>query len=706
MTISKSVQADDASLHEEHERLRIFEATAESFLHSNNVQELYEELCQIACDVSGVVFAWVGREAGGAVRALARCGEDHGYLDEALITAIDGNLYAKGPTGRAILSNSPIVVRSIADDSAMAPWREASSRVGFASAASLPLRIDGNSVAALTLHSNVVGRFSPELMITLERITLMASFALSHIQQRDALNELREVTTMRDYALTKIAHGLVITNATISDYPISFVNTSFEQLTGYRSSEVVGRNCRFLQGPDTDLETVQRIREALNSNSFCEVDLVNYKKNGEPFWNHLSLFPFFNVQGELTRYVGVLSDISDRQRLESQLAQSQKLEAIGTLAGGIAHDFNNLLLVIQGYASMLSASSHDEQQHLAATRIEEAVHRGARLTRQLLAYSRQQIHRPEPLNLNYAVREALDLLEPLLRPDVTLKTSLHSSMGLAMLDASQIQQCIFNLVTNAAEAMPDGGTIQLRSRMINPAQARALRFETDEETSYVALEVSDDGTGMDETTRRRVFEPFFTTKSSGTGLGLASVYGIVRQSHGHVSVESELGVGTTFHVYFPVVELAADNATVGAPRLDATESGDIDVFGTETILIVENVEEARHLLVTALRSHGFTVLHASNGAEALDISREADGEIDVLLADVIMPGMNGRELADHLLADRPDLKVIFTSGFSAGLLRQTAHANDDFVVIEKPYRTFEVARTIRQLLDAPTARAR
>lgn len=706
MTISKSVQADDASFPEEQERLRIFEEATLTCLHSNNAQELYEELCRIACDVSGVVFAWVGLIAGGAVHAMARCGEDHGYLDEALITAIDGDLYAKGPTGRAILSNTPIVVKSIADDGGMKPWREASARMGFASAAALPLSIDGSAVASLTLLSNVVDRFSPELMITLERVALIASFALSHIRQRDALGELREVTTMRDYALTKIAHGLVIANATISDYPITFANTSFEQLTGYSSSEVIGRNCRFLQGPDTDLETVQRIREALNTNTFCEVNLVNYKRNGEPFWNHLSLFPFFNVQGELTRYVGVLSDISDRQLLESQLAQSQKLEAIGTLAGGVAHDFNNLLLVIQGYASMLAESSHDEQQHLAATRIEEAVHRGARLTRQLLAYSRQQIHRPQLLNLNNAIRESLDLLEPLLRPGVTLKTALHSPMDLAMLDASQIQQCIFNLVTNAAEAMPEGGTIQLRSRIIDPAQARALRFETDEETSYVALEVSDDGTGMDEATRRKVFEPFFTTKSAGTGLGLASVYGIVRQSHGHVSVESELAVGTTFRMYFPASGHVTENATVATPRLTTTTSEDIDVFGTETILIVENVDEARDLLATALRNHGFTVLHASSGPEALDVSRDADRPIDVLLADVIMPGMNGRELADHLLTDRPDLKVIFTSGFSAGLLRQTDYADDDFIVIEKPYQTFEVARTIRRLLDAPTTRVR
>lgn len=699
MKISKSAPADQASLQGEQERLRILEEATLACLHNSTAQGLYEELCRITCDISGVVFTWVGLLAGGAVHAIARCGEDHGYLDGSLITAINGDIYAKGPTGQAMLTNTPVVANSIVDNDDMKPWHEAAERVGFASAVALPLGIDGEAIASLTLYSNVVNRFTEDLMTILEQVASMVSFALSHYVKREALNDLQEVTTMRDYALAKIAHGLVIVDATLTDYPITFVNSSFEQLTGYSAGEVIGKNCRFLQGPDTDLETVQRMRDALKMSTSCEVDLVNYKKNGEPFWNHLSLFPFFNVQDELTRYVGVLSDVSDRQRLESQLAQSQKLEAIGTLAGGIAHDFNNLLLVIQGYASMISASSKDEQQHLAATRIEEAVHRGARLTRQLLAYSRQQIHRPQPLNLNSAIRDSLDLLEPLLRPDITLKTSLHSPMDYAKLDASQIQQCIFNLVANAVEAMPDGGTIHLRSRMIDPAQARVRRFNTDEETSYVELEVIDDGMGMDEETRKRVFEPFFTTKSSGTGLGLASVYGIVRQSNGHISVESEVGVGTSFRIYFPAVEHVAEGVAVATPRLATRTSEDIDVFGNETILIVENVEEARHLLVTALRSHGFTVLHASSGHEALEESRVFDGPIHVLLTDVIMPGMDGRELARHLLSDRPDLKVIFTSGYSAGVLRKEDYLADDLIVIEKPYQTIKVARTIRQLLD-------
>jgi two-component system, cell cycle sensor histidine kinase and response regulator CckA len=690
---------DDASLSEAQERLELLEKATRACVQSAHAHELYEELCRISYGISGVTFSWVGVAAGGSIHSVARWGQDHGYLKEALFTAVAGDVYAKAPVGQSLLTGETVVVHSIPNYRDMKPWQDAAERANFVSAVALPLKMDNKPVASLVLFSNEENRFSPGLTSTLEHVASMASLALSQYVQRDALSHLNELTAMRDYALAKISHGLVVADATVPDHPIIFVNTSFERLTGYSLGEVVGKNCRFLQGPDTDLETVQRIREALASKVSCDVDLINYKKNGEPFWNHLALFPFFSDQGDLIRYVGVISDNSDRQRLESQLAQSQKLEAIGTLAGGIAHDFNNLLLVIQGYATMISTPTSEEQHAAAAARIQEAVRRGARLTRQLLEYSRQQIHRPTLLNLNDAINEALVLIEPLIRPGITLKTTLHSPLEYAVLDTSQIQQCIFNLVANAVDALGDGGTIHLRSRMIGPAQARSLRFASDDETSYVALEVIDDGEGMDEDTKKRVFEPFFTTKGSGTGLGLASVYGIVRQSHGHVSVESEVGIGTSFRIYFPAVKPADDHFESVPPRVARPVDDDIDVFGAETILIVENVEEARHLLVSALRNHGFTVLHASSGSEALDIARASEQHIDVLLTDVIMPGMNGRELADQLLAEQPDLKIIFTSGYTAGLLARENQTEDDFVVIEKPYQTISVARTIRSILD-------
>ena len=404
---------------EDKERLDLLEVATRACVRSSNAHELYEELCRITHDISGIAFSWVGLVARGTIHALARCGQDHGYLDDALFTAIAGDIYAKGPVGQSLLSGETIVVQSIANDSGMKPWHDASVRANFASAIALPLMIDQRPVASLVIYSSVEDRFTPGLTSTLEHIASMASLALAHYVQRDALNHLSELTAMRDYALSKISHGLVVADATVPDYPIIFVNSSFERLTGYNLNEVVGRNCRFLQGPDSDLESVQQMREALASKVSCEVDLINYKKNGEPFWNHLSLFPFFSDQGDLIRYVGIISDNSDRQRLESQLAQSQKLEAIGTLAGGIAHDFNNLLLVIQGYATLISTPTGEEQHTAAVSRIQEAVRRGAQLTRQLLEYSRQQIHRPTLLNLNDAINESLVLIEPLIKPDIT-----------------------------------------------------------------------------------------------------------------------------------------------------------------------------------------------------------------------------------------------------------------------------------------------
>ena len=703
MKTSKSTRNENALFVEEPELQGLLEAVTLACVGGENAHDLYETLCRIFLNVDGITFAWVGLRSGGTLHPVARGGDDRGYLDGVLITAIEGDAFAQGPTGVAILTNSVQVVNSIMENDVMKPWHEASSRVGFASSAAVPLSIDGEVIASLGLYSGEANRFSVAFSELLEKVATIVSFALSHYDKRVALRDLSDVTTMRDYALARISHGLVITDATLVDNPITFVNSSFEQLTGYRSNEVIGKNCRFLQGPDTDPEAVRRIRDSLASTTACDIDLVNYRKGGEPFWNHLSLFPFFNDENHLHRWVGVLSDISDRQRLEGQLAQSQKLEAIGTLAGGIAHDFNNLLLVIQGYASMIATSTTD-QQHLAATRIEEAVRRGARLTRQLLAYSRQQTHRPQLLSLDDAITEAIELLEPMLRPGISLRTSLHSPVGYALLDPSQVQQCIVNLVANAVEAMPKGGTIQVLSRVISSEQARSLRFEADDEHSYVTLEVIDNGTGMDEETKKRIFEPFYTTKSTGTGLGLASVYGIVRQSYGHVRVESTVGTGTTFRIYFPLAPPSVPQSDA-APRLAKQPAEDGDVVGDETVLIVEGNEEARHLLATALRSHGFEVLQASSGGEAIAAS-EVVGPIDVLLSNINMADMDGRELANRMLVERPNLRVIFTSGSSAGALRQKDFATEDFVVIEKPYQSIHVARTIRQLLDASFDRPR
>ena len=687
------------ALAEIREEADLLSRTSAACVRSTSVEELYGAICEIAVGAADLVFAWVGQYRGGAIRSIAQHGVDNGYLHEALITAINDDVFAQGPTGQSLITGDPYVVNDFATTPMTRPWHDAAARAGFSASVALPFLVGGLPLATLTVYSSQVGRFSNHLVAKLTSMVAMAAIAVERLQLRESEHQMQDIMRMRDFTLGSISHAMLICDPRQHDCPITYASPSFTRITGYANEEVLGRNCRFLQGPDTDPAAVRQLHGAIHAGRACDLEILNYRKNGEPFWNHLSLFPFFNEDGVLTRYVGSQSDVTERHRLEGQLMQSQKLEAIGTLAGGIAHDMNNLLLVIRGYTSLIMGYSEDEHIHLAADRIQSAVERGAQFTQRLLAYSRQQIHRAEIVNLHDAVNESLALLDSVIGTSVTLSTRFQEPIGSVLVDPSQIQQIIFNLVNNSVAAMPVGGTIELRTTDFELDPLSALRFEGCEPGRYVVLEVSDNGVGMDDATRKRVFEPFFTTKKSGTGLGLASVYGIVRQSGGHIAVESQVDVGTTFRLYFPQVETPPSPPPMKAPIVTDLVSDDIDVFGDETILIVENDEEALSLLVTALRTHGFIVLHATGGREAIDVARRYNANIDLLLTDVIMPEMNGREAADQIVKERPGVKVIFTSGYPSDLLRRKEFIDEHFEFIEKPYQTASVARAIRNLLD-------
>jgi PAS domain S-box-containing protein len=689
----------EPALGEIREEVDLLVATNSACANATNVDELYHAICEIAVSLDDLVFAWVGEYQGGAIRSIAQGGIDKGYLHETLMISIRDDVFAPGPTGQSLITASPYVANDFALTPLMRPWRDAAARAGFAGSVAIPFVINGKPVATLTIYASTINRYTSHLVARLTSMVSIAAVAIERLQLRESEHRLADLMRMRDFTLGSIAHSMVICDPRQYDCPITYASPSFTRNTGYSEDEVLGRNCRFLQGPDTDPATGQKIHNAILAGRTCSVDILNYRKNGEPFWNHLQLFPFFNEEGVLTRYVGAQSDISERRRLEDQLMQSQKLEAIGTLAGGIAHDINNLLLVIQGYTSLIMGGTDDEELRATAARIQSAVERGAEFTQRLLAYSRQQIHRPEVINLNDTVNDSLLVLDSVIKSNVTLSTRFQEPISSVLVDPSQIQQIIFNLVNNSVAAMPDGGTIDIRSSEITLDGLSILRFEGCEAGRYVVLEVSDTGEGMDDTTRRRVFEPFFTTKKSGTGLGLASVYGIVRQSKGHIEVESQPGEGAMFRLYFPEVESAPGLTPMKPPIITDLQSSDIDVFGDETILIVENDEEVLTLLASALRAHGFVVLLANGGLDALDLSRRYNGKIDVLLTDVIMPEMNGHETANRIQKERPGVRVIFTSGYPSDLLHPKEFVGEPFVFISKPYQTINVARIIRNLLD-------
>ena len=380
----------------------------------------------------------------------------------------------------------------------------------------------------------------------------------------------------------------------------------------------------------------------------------------------------------------------ERLRVEEQLRQSQKMEAIGSLAAGIAHDFNNLLLVIRGYSAILLKNLDDEKLRGNVLQIDNAAQRAADFTRQLLAFSRQQVLHPELIDPNGVVQETIALVRRMLGEDIELECELEPQLDSILVDRSQLGQVILNLVVNARDAMEDGGRLSVRTANVELDGAYASDHLGVVPGRYVLLQVTDSGPGMDEETRSRAFDPFFTTKEVGTGLGLATVHGIVKQSGGHIWLYSEPGMGTTFKVYFPI---AGKSAVPAAPP---SEIGSL--HGTETILLVEDAELVRDLVAQALESFGYSVLVAAGGPEAIALAEQHQGTIDLLLTDVVMPQMNGRELSERLLAEYPGLKVLFTSGYPADTIIRHGIEEARAAFIEKPYVPDELARKIREVL--------
>jgi len=393
--------------------------------------------------------------------------------------------------------------------------------------------------------------------------------------------------------------------------------------------------------------------------------------------------------------LGVATEITERKLLEEQLLQSQKMEAIGQLAGGVAHDFNNILTAIVGYTDLLSAEvSGNDRQLEDLEEIRKAARRAAALTRQLLAFSRKQVLELRNIDLNHVVLNLDKMLRSLISENIELKTDLADDLAAARADPNQIEQVIMNLAINARDAMPDGGTVMIETRNATLDDAYAAQHVSVIPGDYVMLAVSDTGCGMDERTKSRIFEPFFTTKPAGrgTGLGLSTVYGIVKQTGGNIWLYSEPGKGTTFKVYLPAIAaLPADIGKV-APAEAAPR-------GAGTVLVVEDDEQLRRLTHRALDAQGYTVLVADRGGTALDISRRHKGDIDLLLTDVIMPDTNGRKLAETIRAARPGLRVLYMSGYPDGAIASHGMLEPGVAYLAKPFTTEAITRKVREVLE-------
>lgn len=394
---------------------------------------------------------------------------------------------------------------------------------------------------------------------------------------------------------------------------------------------------------------------------------------------------------------GIGRDITEREHLETQLRQSQKMEAIGRLAGGVAHDFNNLLTAIIGYGQLILFRSQENE--VFRTEIEEIIRAGQRaatLTHQLLAFSRRQVLKPVPMDLNNVVSEMNKMLQRLIGENIELTSNLHPDLGLIMADSGQIEQVILNLALNARDAMPGGGRLAIRTANVELGESGISTYGNAAPGPYTMLSVTDSGCGMDAETQAHMFEPFFTTKGEGkgTGLGLATVYGIINQSGGYIEVHSNAGAGTAVFIYLPHVA-AEPEAAPERPRFESLPRGN------ETILLVEDEPIVRDLAAIVLRNQGYTVLEAPDGEEALKISdRYKDETIHLLLTDIVMPRVSGKELAQVITGSRPETKVLFASGYAdESLLRNSPSGADDVAFIQKPFTPGTLARKVREVLD-------
>ena len=382
---------------------------------------------------------------------------------------------------------------------------------------------------------------------------------------------------------------------------------------------------------------------------------------------------------------------------EEQLRQSQKLEAVGQLAGGVAHDFNNLLTVITGYCGLiLRRLNPDDSMHSQVEEIKKAAERAASLTRQLLAFSRKQVLQPKVLDLNSLVTETSKMLRRLVGENIELVSALDPALGQVKADDGQIEQVIMNLVVNARDAMPKGGKLTVETANVFLDQSYTRQHIAVQPGAYVMLAVSDTGCGMDAETQKHIFEPFYTTKEKGkgTGLGLSTVYGIVKQSGGHLWVYSEVGRGTTFKVYLPRVDESVDARSLGEAHTESPH-------GWETVLLVEDEDVVRGLLRDVLEMEGYTVLEATGGSEAIRICKQHEGPIHLMITDVVMPQMGGREIAERVKPLRPEMRVLFMSGYTDDAIVHHGVLDAEVAFLEKPFTPDAVARKVRTVLDAP-----
>jgi PAS domain S-box-containing protein len=601
--------------------------------------------------------------------------------------------YPSGPAGamtrKVVAEGAQLILRDepAAGDEGLTPFGEVSRP--SASLMFVPVRHGQRVAGILSIQSYTPRAYDPGDLAVLQTLADHCGGALERLRIEGALRESREqLQRAESVALVMTAHVAL-------DGRWLKVPPRLSELLGYSETELRSRTVLEVTHPE-DLAPIEHELRKLVSGEVRSSDhtVRLLRSDGGTIWVSANASPVQNASGTPLYFLVYIRDVTERKTLEEQLRQAQKMEAVGQLAGGVAHDFNNLLTAIIGNAELLLREIEAEDpRRLDVMEINRAAHRAATLVRQLLAFSRKQVLQPRVVDLNAVVTDLSTMLRRVIGEHVELRLELQPDLGKVLADPGQMEQVITNLAVNARDAMPSGGTLAIHTANVD---ADDVPGQTPESMPLIGplveVSVRDDGVGMDERTLARLFEPFFTTKEMGrgTGLGLATVYGIVRQSGGHIRVNSRLHHGSTFTVYLPRVEGPGEGLEEFPGWTDQPRAAG-------TVLVVEDEVTVRRLASRVLRARGYRVLEASDGGEALQLVRHS-GPLDLVLTDIIMPGLSGPALVERLLPTTPDLKVLYITGYSEEAIRQHGLLPAGGALLEKPFTAHQLAERVHAAL--------
>ncbi len=549
------------------------------------------------------------------------------------------------------------------------------------------------------------GKFQGELNFKRKDGSLFPG-ELSSVLFKDAEGQWKSTMIIRDVAgrkrseeaqkrlaiaVEQAAEAIVITD---KQGVIQYVNPAFERITGYSQEEAIGQNPRLVKSGQHDTKFYEQMWDTIQGGRVWSGQLVNRRKDGQIYHEEATISPVKDASGQIVNFVAVKRDITEHLALSKQLLRAQKMEAVGTLAGGVAHDFNNILQVALGYSELILGDEGLSQRHKAdLQRINEASRRGADLVQRLLTFSRKSEVNPFPLDLNRRITELRKMLDRTVPKMIEIQLFLAEDLATINADATQMDQILMNLAVNARDAMPEGGRLVIETANVVLDEHYAASHLGANPGHYVLLTFADTGAGMAKETLEHIFEPFYTTKGvgEGTGLGLAMVYGIVQQHRGHIRCYSELGQGTTFKIYFPAIvskDYAEEKTTKAMPP-----------GGSETILLVDDEDMIRDLCSRILTKYGYSVITASNGREAFEVYQQRGGEISLVILDLIMPQMGGKQCLETLLRFDPSVKVVIASGYSAKGTAEETLASAARGFVNKPYDIRQVLEVVRSVLD-------